>query len=242
MNTSVVYHPARPSLDSRSIHIELRAGEGGADAESFAQELAEALLALTRREGWACSRARESSRTVELVITPPRKERSRALNLLRGIAGVHRIQRIPLTERRGRRHTSTASVAVLESVRASAVDIHPDEVRVEFYRGSGPGGQHRNKVSSAVRLVHRPTGIVITRESGRSQSSNLDSAWAQLREELTERAAAAAREERNHARNAQVAASDRAAKSFTHNHQRDESVCHEDGRTWRMSAFLRGRI
>ncbi|MEU5879759.1 peptide chain release factor-like protein [Spirillospora sp. NPDC047279] len=217
--------------------VEIRPGEGGADALTFANELADTVTAWAARRGWPVERtAAEPGRTTVLVLTGVPVAR------VEWLAGTHRLQHVPRNDRRGRRHTSTATIAILpEGSAAGAPVVRGEDVRVETMRGRGSGGQRKNKVETAVRLRHLPTGIVITRTSGRSQAANLASARADLEQRLRERAERASRHATDLTRRAQVRP-DRAAKSFTHNGQRHEVVDHDTGRRWTLRAWRQGRL
>ena len=218
------------------MHIEIRAGEGGQDAAQFADELAAAFTAYATRHHWAVRPVRHpDNKTIVLAVDGDR-------HALAQMAGTHRVQRVPANDKHGRRHTSTATVAVLDDpAGAPSVDLADRDVRTDFFRGSGPGGQHRNKVSTAVRLTHLPTGIVVTRTSGRSQSANLADARADLIARLEAGEVTASAERRGQARRTQITSVDRPAKAFTHNQQRDEVRCHDSGRRWSARAFGQGR-
>lgn len=220
-----------------SIVLEIRAGEGGDDAAAFRDELCSSILALARRLGHNVCRSEpgDSGRTVRLVVDGPEDP-------YRLLAGVHRIQRVPVGSTR--RHTSTATVAVLDELAAPAVEISDEDLDVVAYRGSGPGGQHRNKSSTAIRLTHRPSGLVVSAEDSRSQWQNLQSAKAKLVEALrgardSEQMGATAEQ-----RNAQIRSCERPAKSFTHRETGSHAfvLCHETGQRWRLEDFRRGRI
>ncbi|MGV8847860.1 PCRF domain-containing protein [Tessaracoccus sp.] len=217
------------------VQVEIRPGEGGADAEAFAQELAAAVVGFARRQSWDWSVRSSTPRL--LVVDVPSGNRQ----LLEQVAGVHRIQRVPANDKRGRRHTSTATVAVMDADGPSTGTILVDgDLRVDRMRGRGRGGQKRNVTESAVRLVHLPTGTTITRLSGRSQIANLADAKRDLAARLTVTNTAAGQAVRDADRRAQLAA-DGAAKTFTHNDQRDLVVCHRTGRSWSVRAFQQGR-
>lgn len=212
-------------------YLEIRPGEGGDDAAAFAEELADALLRYAERRGSSGKLSgREAQRTLVLELS--------GKNGLDAVVGTHRIQRVPKGSKQ--RHSSTVTVALVEGVNASVDVVHAD-VDIDYYRGTGPGGQHRNKTSTAVRLRHRPSGIIVTRETGRSQKANLADAWTDLAGRLRELAEGVAHSRMNDVRRAQIVA-DRAARSFTHTAWRNEVVCHESGQRWRMSDFLKGRI
>lgn len=209
--------------------LEIRPGEGGDDAYRFAREFADAIMRHAER-AVIPARLHDAGRSLTLEVgnTAPYAE----------LVGTHRVQRVPRGSKQ--RHSSTVTLAVLGDVNANVDVVHAD-VDIDYYRGTGPGGQHKNKTSTAVRLRHRPTGIIVTREKGRSQSTNLAEAWADLERQLTDRAQSKAHAQRNDVRRAQITAN-RAARSFTHTAWRDEVVCHETGKRWRMSDFLKGRF
>jgi len=217
--------------------IELRPGEGGDDALAFCLELRSAVVAYARQRGDAVRllETLPGARTIGLSIDG----NSRAYERL---TGVHRIQRIPKNDQRGRRHTSTATLAVLEATRRVGVDLVDAEIDVFTYRGHGKGGQHRNKTDSAVRLVHRPTNTIVVVERGRSQWQNIQAARGVLAQRLLELAERHASEQVSDARNRQITSGERPMKQFTHNEQRSEVVAHETGETWRWWDFYRGRL
>ena len=217
--------------------IELRPGEGGDDAYAFCSELKSAIVAYARRRGDVVQpqKAQPGSRTVEVLVDGHRRGYER-------LAGVHRIQRIPKNDRRGRRQTSTATVAVIERQLAKTVEMADEDLDVFTYRGSGKGGQHRNKTDSAVRVVHRPTGTTVIVEHGRSQWQNLQQAKTVLAQRLQEAARRVDSDKVLSDRNRQIASGERPLKQFTHNQQRSVVESHETGEIWRWSDFYRGRI
>lgn len=213
--------------------LEVRPGEGGEDASMFAKELFEALTLYARRNNLLLGILKTDTRSFYAELETDKT--------IESLVGTHRIQRIPGTDKKGRRHTSSVSVALVDEISQEKTEIDENELRVDFFRGTGPGGQHRNKTSTAVRLTHQPSGIVITRTSGRSQSANLESAKAELEEKLKVLAGARNHEELNQARVSQLK-NEHNAKTFTHNQQRGESLSHNDGRRWRMSEFMKGKM
>jgi peptide chain release factor 1 len=217
--------------------IELRPGEGGDDAYAFCSELKAAIVAYARRRGDAVQpqHAQPGSRTIEISVDGHRRAYER-------LAGVHRVQRIPKNDRRGRRHTSTATVAVIERRLPKMVEMSDEDLDVFTYRGSGKGGQHRNKTDSAVRVVHRPTGLTAVVEHGRSQWQNLQQAKMVLAQRLEEAARRVDSDEVLRERNHQISSGERPVKQFTHNQQRSVVESHQTGELWRWGDFYRGRI
>jgi peptide chain release factor 1 len=212
----------------------LRPGEGGDDAAGFCTELAEAITAYVRRRGGQVSARYD--RTTRLAIT------GLDAGELEAFVGTHRIQRIPTNDRRGRRHTSTATVALLGALEAGAVLLEDADLEVTYYRGRGKGGQHRNTTDSAVRVRHIPTGIVVTIENGRQQGQNLTRARAELLRRLSAREGAAIATARNTQRRSQITSGERPTKQWTWNEQRGEVLEHRSGRRYEMDAMLRGRV
>lgn len=163
-----------------------------------------------------------------------------AAALFAGEPGGHRWQRVPETEKRGRVHTSTITVAVLEEPRDEALSIRPEDVDVETMRGSGAGGQHRNKTDSAVRARHRPTGIEVRCESERSQHRNRELAMRVLAARVADQARSAADDARAADRRQQLGSGMRGCKRRTIRTQDDQVTDHVDGRTWRFKSYSRG--
>lgn len=156
---------------------------------------------------------------------------------LRSFVGTHRVQRIP--KGASRRHTSTATVAIVGDS-STAITLDEADIDETFDRGSGNGGQHQNTTDSAVTLIHRPTGTKVHFE-GRSQGENRRKARIELARRLRRQAENANRESRNEERVSQIASGERPVKQFTHNTQRNEVVCHETGRSWRLDRWVKGR-
>jgi len=158
------------------------------------------------------------------------------------LVGIHRIQRIPANDKRGRRHTSTATVAVLDEADDVEVVVRDEDLRIKTKRGTGAGGQHRNVTDSAVEVLHRPTGLVVQIDSGRSQHQNIERALAVLRERLAKAESTRLRQERNAVRVLQIATAERPSKDWTWNTQRGEVICHSTGKRYDMSRLLRGMV
>lgn len=215
--------------------IEIHPGEGGEDAAAFAAELRTALGAWARRRGGTIHDDFDAGeRVIAFTCT------HLTVWEWQRWSGLHRIQRIPPNDPRGRRHTSTATVAVLSAAAATAYTLDLSEVRIDTFRGTGPGGQHRNKTDSSVRALHRPTGILVTVTRGRSQAQNRADALAELTRRLAERTRANVLDTQAGRRAHQTSAV--VSKAFTHNTQRDEVVEHATGHRWSIAAFNRGLL
>ncbi len=217
--------------------VELRAGEGGRDAMLFCEELRAVIIAYTRQRNdpAAIVPSPPGTRTLIVSVDGARAAYER-------LAGVHRIQRVPKGDKRGRRHTSTATIAVVEPRSAEPIELVDDDLDVHTYIGTGKGGQHRNKTATAVRIVHRPTGVVVVVEHGRSQWQNLQNARAELTRRLSDLARAERVEAQSTDRNRQIASGERPLKQYTHNEQRATVTAHELGVAWRWGDFYRGRL
>ena len=200
------------------VMLEVRAGAGGDEAALFAEELANMYLKYAETKGWQTSRNHVSNASVGGY-----KEGSFEIigqgvyDALQYETGVHRVQRIPVTEKQGRIHTSTASVAILPMRKKPTIDINPGDIDMEFSRAGGAGGQNVNKVETAVRLVHRPTGIDVRCESERSQLKNREKAMAALVAKLE--MMHEEEQAKNHAetRKNQIGTGDRSEKIRTYN-------------------------
>lgn len=165
------------NFSPNSIILEARPGTGGEEAKLWAQELLRMYTRFANSQGWKVSQIDEGVIKIS---------GSEAYSALQNEAGVHRVQRIPKTERYGRIHTSTATVAVLPEIPESEVKVNPADLDWQFYRASSQGGQNVQKVSSAVRLTHRPTGVVVTSQRERLQEQNRALALELLRAKLWE--------------------------------------------------------
>jgi len=216
--------------------VEIRPGEGGDDATRFAIELADAFAAYARRA--RCTAVVRSGRTITVTVTG---EPAARLDLHR-FSGTHRIQRIPRNDRHGRRHTSTATVAVLGPAAEAEPGLRWSDVDVDVFSGSGPGGQHRNKTEQCARLTHRPTGLVVVATASRSQRQNIEAAFAELRRRLEASARRNADVDRNRRRRSQITSGERPMKQWTWNDQRGEVVDHASGCRYPMAAFRQGRL
>lgn len=164
--------------ESQSVYLEVRGATGGDEAKIWSNDLLRMYMRFVAKRGWKLQNVDEGV----LKISGPN-----VFELLKSESGVHRVQRVPETEKRGRVHTSTATVAVLPQVKEHEVQIRPDDLEIQFYRAGGHGGQNVNKVSTAVRLTHKPSGIVVTAQTERFQEQNRVNAMAILRAKLFEK-------------------------------------------------------
>lgn len=215
------------------VMLEVRAGVGGEEAALFAEELALMYLKYAEKNGWRYSTASESRAAQggykEAVFEILGKD---VYDHLRYETGVHRVQRIPVTEKAGRIHTSTASVVVLPMRSKPTIEIKPSDIEMEFSRSGGAGGQNVNKVETAVRLVHVPTGVDVRCQSERSQLKNREKAMAMLiaklemlHEEEEARKSAAVRK-------SQIGTGDRSEKIRTYNVPQNRITDHRIKESW----------
>ncbi len=213
--------------------LEVRAGAGGDEAALFAEELAQMYLMYAEKQGWSISRDHESR-----AMSGGYKEASfeilstKAYLAFQYETGVHRVQRIPVTEKAGRIHTSTASVAILPLRKKASIEINPSDIVMEFSRSGGAGGQNVNKVETAVRLVHTPTGLEVRSQTERSQLKNREKAMALLVAKLE--AQHNENEAKAHAstRKDQIGTGDRSEKIRTYNFPQNRITDHRIKVSW----------
>ena len=230
--------------DDKNVICEIRGGAGGDEAALFSATLFRMYSMYCDRKGWKLDVLNENStelggyKEISFMITG-----KGAYSRLKFESGVHRVQRVPDTEASGRIHTSTASVSILPEVGDVEININPADVKMEVFRASGAGGQHVNKTSSAVRLMHIPTGMVAECQTERSQFQNRDYAMKLLQSKLYEQEKAERDQEIDSARRSQIGNADRSEKIRTYNYPQGRITDHRIGfSVFKFQNFLDGDL
>jgi peptide chain release factor 1 len=240
----ILLMPKDPN-DDKDVIVEIRAGAGGEEAALFAAVLMRMYTHYAESKGWTVnlldSNPTEIGGFKEVVFEVEGKG---AYSRLKFESGVHRVQRVPATESSGRIHTSTVTVAVLpEADELDEIEINPNDIEVDTYRASGAGGQHVNKTSSAIRITHLPTGIVVTCQDQRSQHKNREKAMRVLKAKLNDIERQKQSSEVAENRKAQVGTGDRSERIRTYNYPQRRVTDHRIGYTlYRIDEFLNGDI
>ncbi len=230
--------------DERNVIVEIRAGAGGDEAGLFAADLYRMYTRYAESKGWQTELLSAHETGIggfkEVIFAVKGKG---AYSRFKYESGVHRVQRVPITESSGRIHTSTATVAVLPEVDEVEVQIDPKDLEIEAYGASGPGGQHMQKNATAIRITHKPTGLVVRCESERSQTQNKQRALAILRARLYEIERQKQAQEIDARRRAQVGTGERSEKIRTYNFPQNRVTDHRIGLTlYRLSDILDGDL
>jgi peptide chain release factor 1 len=241
----------RDPMDDKDVILEVKAGEGGAESALFAADLLRMYLRYAERRGWRTEilDSEESDlggyKDVQVAVkargTPEPGDAPYARLKFEG--GVHRVQRVPVTESQGRIHTSAAGVLVLPEAEEVDVEIDPNDLRIDIYRSSGPGGQSVNTTDSAVRITHLPTGIVVSCQNEKSQLQNRESAMRVLRARMLAAAQEAADAEAADVRRSQVRTVDRSERVRTYNYPENRIADHRvNYKAHNLDAVLDGEL
>ena len=234
----------RDPNDDKDVILEIRAGTGGDEAALFAGELHDMYVRYAERLGFKHRTLSSSPAEVggfkEVTVEIGG---DRAYSVYKHEGGTHRVQRVPKTESQGRIHTSTATVAVLPEAEDVEIDVAQNDLEIDVYRSSGPGGQSVNTTDSAVRITHKPTGLVVTCQNEKSQLQNKEQAMKILKSRLLEREMRERQEQEGALRQAQVGTGDRSAKVRTYNFPQGRITDHRVGLTSHgLEATLNGDL
>ena len=231
------------------IILEIRAGAGGDEAAIFAADLAKMYQKYAAKNGWGFNiidfsqTSLNGYKTLIAEIFTSGEKGENLYEIFKNEAGVHRVQRIPRTEKAGRVHTSTASVAVIPEVAEKEIQINSQDLEISFFRSSGPGGQNVNKVETAVRILHKPSGIVVSSQVGRSQHANRETAMNVLRAKLYEQKQIEEQIKLGAIRREQIGAAERAEKIRTYNFPQDRITDHRIGKKFHnIESILDGEL
>lgn len=230
--------------DIKKIVLEIRAGTGGDEASLFAGDLANMYQRYAAKRGWKFTildASESGARGYKTLVAEV--SGAGVYDALKHESGVHRVQRVPATERQGRIHTSTASVAVLPIVEAKQVELREGDLEVTFSRAGGPGGQNVNKVETAVRILHKPTGIVVSCRVERAQHANREKAMEILRSKLFEMQREQSVGSVAEIRKTQIGSGDRSEKIRTYNFPDDRITDHRIGKKFsNIEGVLEGNL
>jgi peptide chain release factor 1 len=230
--------------DEKNVILEIRAGTGGEEAALFGADLFRMYSRYAENQGWKVElMAHHPTGVGGLKEVIAMVHGRGAYSAFKYESGTHRVQRVPSTETQGRIHTSAVTVAVLPEAEEVEVDIEPNELKIDVYRSTGPGGQSVNTTDSAVRITHLPTGLVVTCQDEKSQLKNKNKALKVLRARLLDRAVREQEEQRSQQRKNQVGSGDRSGRIRTYNFPQGRVTDHRIGLTlYKLEAILQGEI
>jgi len=235
--------PKNPN-DDKNILLEIRAGTGGEEAALFAADLFRMYTRYAELKGWKTEILSQHLTGIggikEIIVLV---EGHMVYSRLKYESGVHRVQRVPDTETQGRIHTSAVTVAILPEAEEIDVEIAPEDLRIDVFRSSGPGGQHVNKTSSAVRITHLPTGLVVSCQDEKSQHKNKAKAMKVLRSRLLDMETSEQQSRISEERKTMVGSGDRSERIRTYNFPQARVTDHRIGLTlYKLEAFLGGEL
>ncbi len=230
--------------DKRNVYLEIRGGTGGEEAALFARDLYTMYTRYVDKQGWTRElidfNESDAGGLAKVVILIQGKG---VYGNLKFESGIHRVQRVPVTEASGRIHTSAATVAVLPEVEDVDIQINANDLKIDTYRASGAGGQHINRTDSAIRITHLPTGVVVTCQDGRSQHQNKERAMQVLKSRIYEQAVTEQQQNQSQARKSLVGSGDRSEKIRTYNFPQNRITDHRIGLTiHKLDTILSGDL